>query len=73
MNEDKFNKIRETLVGARTKTRKVLYIFRSFYIVLCCPFNPYAAATSTNSVLYFSTTKGNFKGQDIINRVDSKS
>ncbi len=34
MNEDKFNKIRETLVGAQTKTRKVL-IYSGLFILFC--------------------------------------
>ena len=34
MNEDKFNKIRETLVGARTKTRKAL-VYAGFFISFC--------------------------------------
>ena len=34
MNEDKFNKIREALVGARTKTRKVL-VYAGFFIPFC--------------------------------------
>ena len=34
MNEDKFNKIREMLVGERTKTRKV-FIYAGFFILFC--------------------------------------